>query len=141
MAALPVADRAEFLETWVRDKIAATLGVANLDRVPPGAGLFDLGMDSLMAVSLQRQLEQGIGRSLPATLTFNHPNARALARYLASLLGESRTAPASAGSAASVTSAASAAPAPSADMRDAEIDAMTDSEVEAQLRARLEQVG
>jgi acyl carrier protein len=129
IAALPVEDRAEFLETWVRETIAITLALTDPELVPPDTGLFDLGMDSLMAVSLQRQLERGVGRSLPATLTFNYPNARALARYLVDLLGADCFAP------------GSGAPTPTVGLRDTEIEALSDTEVEAQLRARLEQVG
>jgi ubiquinone biosynthesis protein UbiJ len=88
--------------------------------------LFGLGIDSLMAVSLQRKLERTVGRPLPATLTFNHPNARALARYLARVIGEKCLAP------------TSGVP-PMAASRDAEIDAI--SEAEERLRARLEDIG
>jgi acyl carrier protein len=51
---------------------------------PPShdAGLFDLGMDSLMSVELKRRLERGFGAQLPSTLAFNYPNIRALASYL-----------------------------------------------------------
>jgi hypothetical protein len=43
-------------------------------------------MDSLMSVELKRRLERGFGTSLPATLTFNYPNIRALAGFLLSRL-------------------------------------------------------
>ncbi len=124
---LPTEDRMDFLERWVREAVASTLGSVELESVPPGAGLFDLGIDSLMALSLQRKLEQSLGCPLPATLTFNYPNARALAGYLAKILGETGFAPASGAT-------------PNLASRDAEIDAMTDAEVEEQLRARLEDV-
>jgi acyl carrier protein len=136
IAPMSVDERADYLENWVRAAIASTLGLPDAESVAPGAGLFDLGMDSLMAVALQRRLEQGIGRSLPATLTFNHPNARALARYLITVLLET-------GSAAPTPDAAlapDAGPAPAA-VRDAEIDTMSDAEIEERLRAQLERVG
>ena len=44
--------------------------------------MFDLGMDSLMAVELKRSLEAGTGLQLPSTLTFNYPTIRAMAGYL-----------------------------------------------------------
>ena len=49
-------------------------------------GLFDLGMDSLMAVELKRRLERGVGQPLPSTLTFNYPNVGALAGFLETVL-------------------------------------------------------
>jgi NAD(P)-dependent dehydrogenase (short-subunit alcohol dehydrogenase family) len=129
IAPLPAEDRTQFLEGWVREAIASTLGLTDPESVPSDAGLFDLGMDSLMAGILHRKLERGVGRPLPTTLTFNHHDSRSLARYLATVLGDTGPAP-------GVSAAA-----PTAALRDAEIDAMTDAEVEANLRARLERVG
>ena len=45
-------------------------------------GLFDMGLDSLMALDLRSRLEAGVGRSLPSTLAFNYPTAVALAAFL-----------------------------------------------------------
>lgn len=44
--------------------------------------LFDMGMDSLMAVELRGRLERSLGVPLPSTLTFNYPTIRALTDYL-----------------------------------------------------------
>ncbi len=132
LAGVPADAAAATLETFVREAVAATLGLPDGEAVPVATGLFDLGMDSLMAVALQRRLERAIGRSLPSTLTFNHPSAGALARYLARTLAVGT----------------SAAPAPSHQaaatltvLHEAEIDALTDAEVEMRLLARLEGVG
>jgi hypothetical protein len=46
--------------------------------------LFDMGMDSLMAVELKGRLERSLGVPLPSTLTFNYPTIEALASYLLS---------------------------------------------------------
>ncbi|MDJ0756200.1 MAG: phosphopantetheine-binding protein, partial [Ardenticatenaceae bacterium] len=43
---------------------------------------FDLGLDSLMAIELKQQLEQGLGRTLRATLMFDYPMVEALTDYL-----------------------------------------------------------
>jgi hypothetical protein len=56
--------------------------------------LFDLGMDSITSVELQSRLAAHLGRSLPLTLTFDYPNVRALARYVAESLHVSGEAPA-----------------------------------------------
>uniref|UniRef100_A0A2P1CZH3 Type I polyketide synthase n=2 Tax=unclassified Phormidium TaxID=2609805 RepID=A0A2P1CZH3_9CYAN len=46
-------------------------------------GFFELGMDSLMAVELRNRLQKSLACSLPATLSFDYPNVKVLADYLA----------------------------------------------------------
>jgi acyl carrier protein len=46
-------------------------------------GFFELGMDSLMAVELRNRLQKSMACSLPATLSFDYPNVKVLADYLA----------------------------------------------------------
>jgi NAD(P)-dependent dehydrogenase (short-subunit alcohol dehydrogenase family)/acyl carrier protein len=76
-------------EQMLLDFVAAE--VADVLETPPDAppsheaGLFELGMDSLMSVELKRRLERGFGARLPSTLTFNYPNIRALAGFLLQL--------------------------------------------------------
>ena len=57
--------------------------------LPGGVGtleeFFDLGLDSVMAVELAERLRGAVGRSLPATVAFDHPNLTALTSWL---LGE-----------------------------------------------------
>jgi hypothetical protein len=91
--------------------------------------LFDMGMDSLMSVELKRRLERGVGRKLPSTLTFNYPNAAALASFLARELHVGSV------TAASPTPASAAVPATD----NGELSALSDEELEARLLARLEQ--
>ena len=52
------------------------------DELALDQGLFELGMDSLMAVELKGNLEKLIGRSLSSTLIFRYPTARSLAGKL-----------------------------------------------------------
>jgi hypothetical protein len=47
-------------------------------------GLFDMGLDSLMAAELKERLQQSLGVPLPATLTFNYPTIEALVDYVLS---------------------------------------------------------
>ena len=82
LAALPVAMREDALFEFVQWEVADVLGVGSASAVPLTTGLFDLGMDSLMAVELRRRLERGTSLSLPSTLTFNYPNVAALVRFL-----------------------------------------------------------
>ena len=80
-AAPPEARRDLALE-HVRSAAAAVLGLDSA-RVDCEQGLFDMGMDSLMAVDLKTRLETATGERLPSTLTFNYPTVIALAGYLA----------------------------------------------------------
>ena len=48
----------------------------------PDRGFFELGMDSVMAVALKTRLDEELSVDLPATLTFEFPTGRALARHL-----------------------------------------------------------
>ncbi len=57
-------------------------------------GLFELGMDSLMAVELRSRLEAGLGQALPPTIAFDHPTIERLARHLLDLIAPSGAAPA-----------------------------------------------
>ena len=79
-AAAPGARRDLVLQ-WVREAIAAVLRLP-LAEVDAERGLFDMGLDSLMALDLRGRLEAGVGRSLPSTLAFNYPTALALAAFL-----------------------------------------------------------
>ena len=56
-------------------------------------GLFELGMDSLMAVELRSRLEAGLGQALPSTIAFDHPTIARLARHLLDLIAPSDAAP------------------------------------------------
>ncbi len=118
-------------------EVAAVLGWMPDEPVSATTGLFDLGMDSLMAVELKRRLERGVGRALPSTLTFNYPNVQALAGFLAGLFaapepaGPEPTGPELAPSTPMAVQSADSEPA---------LDALSDEELEARLLARLEQI-
>jgi acyl carrier protein len=48
----------------------------------PALGLFDLGLDSLMALEVRNRLAAALETELPATLLFEHPSIEAVAVYL-----------------------------------------------------------
>ena len=73
--------REEIVTAFVRGETAAVLGLRP-DEVDVNAGLFEIGMDSLMSVELKGRLQKGAGLALPSTLTFNYPSVRALTSYL-----------------------------------------------------------
>jgi acyl transferase domain-containing protein len=122
--------REEMLLAFVRTEAAAVLQTP--PDAPPSdeAGLFELGMDSLMSVELKRRLERGFGAPLPSTLTFNYPNIRALAGFLQQLAAASEA----------------TEPEPQAETRPAvapfeeqDLDALSDDELQAQLMALLDE--
>lgn len=64
------------------------------DEVSEDQGFFDAGLDSLMAVELARKVGRALGRTLPATLAFDHPSLRALTHHLLAQLGHTDADPA-----------------------------------------------
>jgi aryl carrier-like protein len=51
-------------------------------RIEPEERLFDLGLDSLMAVELQNRLQTSLKCTLPSTLFFEYPTLASVAEYL-----------------------------------------------------------
>ena len=87
LADMAEAEREDILTDFVRARVMATLG--SVDEPPSiDTGMFDLGMDSSMAVELKRSLEAGVGLRLPSTLTFNYPTIRAMAGFLGRALAQ-----------------------------------------------------
>jgi acyl carrier protein len=128
--------RHDLLVEFVQHEVAAVLGLGDATAVPIATGLFDLGMDSLMAVELKRRLERGVARPMPSTLTFNYPNVGALAKFLESQLIIKTAEPAAAALVSAIV-----LPGREAGLHilsDNELDALSDDELEARLLARLE---
>jgi acyl carrier protein len=126
--------RREILVEFVRNEAAAVLGAEDRESVALDAGLFEMGMDSLMSVELCKRLERGAGRKFPATLTFNYPNIAALATFLQRELlvsAEPAAAPTMLG--------AKPVPAPVVEATN-DLQSLSDEQLEARLLARLEAV-
>ncbi len=79
---VPAAKQPGQLLEYLRSQVAATLGMASPEELEPRQRLFDLGMDSLMAVEMKNRLEKGLGVPLRSTLLFDYPTLEALARHL-----------------------------------------------------------
>ncbi|HXW80531.1 MAG TPA: beta-ketoacyl synthase N-terminal-like domain-containing protein, partial [Acidimicrobiales bacterium] len=82
---IPEEQRRAVLFSHVRREVASVIGLQSPDLLAPDQGLFDLGLDSLMAVDLARRLERALGRELPTTLAIDHPTVDALTDRLLDL--------------------------------------------------------
>jgi phthiocerol/phenolphthiocerol synthesis type-I polyketide synthase B len=80
--------RRDLLVDHVAAEAAAVMGLASSQSLDPSAGFFQLGMDSLMSVTLQRALSESLGEVLPASVVFDYPTVETLADYLATILPE-----------------------------------------------------
>ena len=86
LLALPTPEQAAFLRADLEQRLVALLGFPAGTRIEPHRALRDLGLDSLLSVSLRNALAAGYGLELPATLVFDHPTLTALADHLLGLI-------------------------------------------------------
>ena len=76
LLAVQPTDRAAFLQGDLEHRIVTLLGFQSGTRVSPTRALRDLGLDSLLSVSLRNELAAGYELDLQATLLFDHPTPR-----------------------------------------------------------------
>ncbi|MDP9360612.1 MAG: SDR family NAD(P)-dependent oxidoreductase [Acidobacteriota bacterium] len=76
------ADRDSLLEREIQTHVARVLGFRSAHDVDPRQKLFDLGIDSLLAVELKNRLSNAFGANLRSTLVFDFPTVEALKRHL-----------------------------------------------------------
>ncbi|KJX74690.1 beta-ketoacyl reductase, partial [Mycobacterium lepromatosis] len=80
--------RHDMLFDHVSALAAKAMGMLPAEALDPSAGFFQLGMDSLMSVTLQRALSDSLGEFLPASVVFDYPTVYSLTDYLATILPE-----------------------------------------------------
>jgi NAD(P)-dependent dehydrogenase (short-subunit alcohol dehydrogenase family)/acyl carrier protein len=130
IGATPAADRERLLVDIVQQEVAQVLALP-APQIDPEQGLFELGMDSLTALELRTRLQARASRALPATLVFDCPNVRAIARLLLRELSGATTPPARVEPARAPREAG---PAP------VDLDALSDADAEALLLKKLESI-
>jgi len=120
------------LHDRVRQEAVKVLGLPGSGAIDVDRPLHELGLDSLMAVELRNALGGAVGRSLPATLLFDHPTLRRLVDYLGGAVLEldlgARTEP---------TPAEAAGPSAAEE----ELERLSDDEMAALLARRLDTLG
>ena len=82
MEQLPAASRQKYMLNHIREMIAKIMVLSSPDDVDVQQSLFEIGMDSLMAVELRDTLETELGQGVRSTIVFDYPTPKALADYL-----------------------------------------------------------
>jgi acyl carrier protein len=82
----PSSRRHDILVGHLKSRVQQVLRLEGPNLVQEDRGLFEMGMDSLMALELKSLLEKDTSLPLPSTLTFNYPTISDLAGYLFGLL-------------------------------------------------------
>lgn len=62
-----------YLDTKIRECVASVLQLSGVDEVDSRTALSDLGVDSVMTVTLRKALQSKLGVKVPPTLTWSHP--------------------------------------------------------------------
>lgn len=76
----PINNRLPLLMAHLQAEVAQILGARQLPT--PTQGLFDMGMDSLLAMELRNHLQSTLQIAAPATLVLEHPTIEKLANHL-----------------------------------------------------------
>ena len=80
--ALPWNTRRTALLGRLQRDLATVLAMPADEPLDPRQGFFTLGLDSLTSLDFRNRVQAAIGKSLPATMAFDHPNLEALASFL-----------------------------------------------------------
>ena len=107
--AAPADARRDTLEAHLAELVTEVLG-GSTKPIRPRDGLFDVGIDSMMAIDLHLRIQDSLQRKLPRTLILDYPTIGALADYLYEELGGKTLSVADAPPERVATSAATDAP-------------------------------
>ncbi len=79
---VPSADLEATVLEHLATRVAAVLRLRDSSSLQADQRLFDLGLDSIMALDLKNRLERELAHPFSATLLFKHPSLKALTAYL-----------------------------------------------------------
>ena len=79
--------RRDLLAEHIGTLASDVMGLAPTEILDPAAGFFQLGMDSLMSVTLQRSLSASLGITLPAAVIYEYPTISCLTDALCERMG------------------------------------------------------
>ncbi|MEA5529504.1 type I polyketide synthase [Dolichospermum sp. UHCC 0684] len=79
---LPHDRRWNFLKEYLTSEVKLVLGLPVSHNLKLQKGLFEMGIDSLMAVDLKNRLQNNLEKTLPATIIFDYPTIESLIRYI-----------------------------------------------------------
>ena len=82
LSAAPEAERRALAVGYLQQQVAKVMGLVAGPLPEPDYGLFELGLDSLMAVELKNLLSIAVGKDLPSSLMFQCPNIDSMADYM-----------------------------------------------------------
>jgi aryl carrier-like protein len=82
LEAMPRDERRPHLLAYLSDMVIAALKLRTETPIDARQPLFDVGLDSIMALELKDRLERVLGVPLSATLLFVRPTLDALAEYI-----------------------------------------------------------
>jgi phthiocerol/phenolphthiocerol synthesis type-I polyketide synthase B len=88
--------RRGLLAAHIATAAGSVIGFPPAQALDPDAGFFQLGMDSLMSLTLQRRLSASLGMALPAALIYEYPTVSSLADALCTRMGYASAEPSSA---------------------------------------------
>ncbi|WP_394832460.1 type I polyketide synthase [Pendulispora rubella] len=86
LAATPAGQRAKVLYGHVRAVVLSAMGMHPGTDVRPDQGLVELGLDSLLAVTIANRFSRDLAQRLPKTLIYDHPTLQRLTEHLLGVL-------------------------------------------------------
>ncbi len=89
---MSVEERGEQIVGYLQSLLARVVGKEEGDVIDPELPLMDLGIDSIMALDIKKQLEADTGEKIPATLIFDYPTINKISQHFSvSLFDEQET--------------------------------------------------
>ena len=82
LADAPPRERFELLAAHIQEQVVSVMGFGPEDAPELDQGLFDMGLDSLLALDLKNRLQASLMRDVPAAALFEHSTIASLTDYI-----------------------------------------------------------